>query len=214
MRGRHVVEMCNHYRLHPGELPSWKEYIGWSLRLPEEPFASDVYPKRKGLIIRQEDGQPVADVKSWGVMTKVRGASGKMLDKAVTNVRNLSSPFWKSTLGMPAQRCLVPFTVFAEPTLDPHPVLGKKGEHWFKLPAYPVGAFAGLWRGGEYAFLTCEPCALVAPLHPKAMPVILHPEDYEGWLSGDYDAACNLAQPFPSQMMEVETVWPTGAAAP
>jgi putative SOS response-associated peptidase YedK len=43
----------------------------------------------------------------------------------------------------------------------------------------------------------------VAPLHPKAMPVILHPEDYDGWLSRDYDNACKLAHPFPSQMMEV-----------
>lgn len=202
--------MCNHYRTNPEAIPSWREYIGWSLSMPDESFADDVYPKRKGLIVRQEAGKIATDVRSWGITTKIKGASGKMLDKAVTNVRNLSSPFWKSTLAKPEQRCLVPFTTFAEPTLDPHPELGKKGEHWFKLPAYPVGAFAGIWRGGEYAFLTCEPCALVAPLHPKAMPVILHPEDYEAWLTGDYDAACNLAQPFPSQMMEVETVWPMG----
>jgi len=66
-------------------------------------------------------------------------------------------------------------------------------------------------RGNEYAILTCESCALVAPLHPKAMPAILHPENYEAWLSSDYAAACQLAAPSPSQMMEVETVWPAAS---
>lgn len=44
-------------------------------------------------------------------------------------------------------------------------------------------AFAGIWRPSEvgdvYACPTCEPNPLVAPLHPKAMPVILHREDYD-----------------------------------
>jgi putative SOS response-associated peptidase YedK len=35
------------------------------------------------------------------------------------------------------------------------------------------------------------------------MPLILHPEDYEDWLSADYARACELAQPFPSQMITV-----------
>ena len=68
-----------------------------------------------------------------------------------------------------------------------------------------MSAFAGLWRpsneGNVYAFLTCEPNPLVAPLHPKAMPVILHPEDYDRWLDGA--DATELAVPFPSQLMSV-----------
>lgn len=175
--------------------------------MPEEPFAADVFPKRKGLIVRREAGAIVTDVRAWGITTKIKGASGKMLDKAVTNVRNLESPFWRSTLAKPEQRCLVPFSSFAEPTLEPDAATGKKGEHWFTLPAYPVGAIAGIWRGGEFAFLTCEPNTLVAPLHPKAMPVVLDPEQYEAWLGGA--PAAELSQPFPSQMMAVETVWPT-----
>jgi len=34
-----------------------------------------------------------------------------------------------------------------------------------------------------------------------AMPVILQPEDYQRWLDGA--PAGELAQPFPSQMMEI-----------
>ena len=54
--------------------------------------------------------------------------------------------------------------------------------------------------------LTCEPNALVAPIHPKAMPVILHPEDYDGWLTAPFGAVLELAAPFPTQLMAVDPV--------
>ncbi|MFN3619176.1 SOS response-associated peptidase family protein, partial [Sphingorhabdus sp.] len=55
-----------------------------------------------------------------------------------------------------------------------------------------------------FAFLTCAPNPLVAPLHPKAMPVILHEADYQAWLTADWAEAAELAVPFPSQLMAVE----------
>jgi putative SOS response-associated peptidase YedK len=43
-----------------------------------------------------------------------------------------------------------------------------------------AGAVIASWReteaGRAYAFLTCEPTPLVAPIYPKAMSVILHSE--------------------------------------
>ncbi|HEY0112199.1 MAG TPA: SOS response-associated peptidase family protein [Allosphingosinicella sp.] len=84
---------------------------------------------------------------------------------------------------------------------------GAKQEHWLSLPASPIFAFAGIWRPSEegncYAFLTCDPNPLVAPIHEKATPVILHNEDVERWLDGDVDEVCSLATPFPSQLMKV-----------
>lgn len=98
---------------------------------------------------------------------------------------------------------LVPVTEFCEWEGEP----GSKRERWFSLPASPIFAFAGIWRPTEdvpaFAFLTCEPNPLVAPIHAKAMPVILHPEDYVRWLDGEAEDACSLAQPFPSQLMSV-----------
>ena len=44
---------------------------------------------------------------------------------------------------------------------------------------------------------------LGAPLHEKAMPVILQPEDYDRWLDGEVADAWSMAQPFPSQLMAV-----------
>ena len=51
--------------------------------------------------------------------------------------------------------------------------------------------------------LTCEPNPLVAPIHAKAMPVILHLQDYDTWLDGEVATACELAAAFPSQLMSV-----------
>ena len=46
------------------------------------------------------------------------------------------------------------------------------------------------------AFLTSEPNLLGAPIHPKAMLVILDPEDYDRWHSVEYDNACSLVAPY------------------
>jgi putative SOS response-associated peptidase YedK len=46
---------------------------------------------------------------------------------------------------------------------------------------------------------------LVAPLHPKAMPVILPEADYRAWLTSDWEEVQPLTCPYPSQLMEVES---------
>ncbi|WP_068073885.1 SOS response-associated peptidase family protein [Novosphingobium lentum] len=194
--------MCNHYRNHPDAISTWQEYIGWDLydRLPEP----DLWPKRQALVVRIVDNRKALDSMAWGVPLTLPGKRpGTTITKHVTNVRNLASPYWKSLLAAPAQRCLVPFTSFAEPKLN-----AGREEHWFAVKDGPLSAFAGVWRatgaGHAFAFLTCEPNPLVAPLHPKAMPVILHPGDYDRWLSTDFADACTLAAPFPSQLMIME----------
>ena len=58
--------------------------------------------------------------------------------------------------------------------------------------------------------MTCEPNSLVAPIHPKAMPVILDDEGEARWLAGELG---ELVAPFPAQLMAValdETTSPTG----
>jgi len=159
--------------------------------------ATELFPKHLAAVIRKEEGERVIDVMAWGFPPPASARA------PVTNVRNLASPFWRAALNRPDRRCLVPVTEFCEWEGEP----GAKRERWFSLPASEVFVFAGVWRPDGYrnvfAFLTCEPNPLVAPIHPKAMPVILEPEDYDGWLDGSYDDACSLAVPFPSQLMAV-----------
>jgi putative SOS response-associated peptidase YedK len=194
--------MCNHYEGHPDFIPTWAEFIGY--RAPAEMFNDaklDIWPRRKAPVAINREGERALEMLQWGVPRTMAGKRpGTTVTKRVTNVRNLTSPFWRSMLSSPAQRCLVPFSRFAEPK----PNAGRE-EVWFAVNDAPVSAFAGIWRtsteGDVFAFLTCEPNPLVIEVHPKAMPVILQPDDYEDWMAGA--PAEELAHPFPSQLMQI-----------
>ena len=164
----------------------------------------ELFPKRPALAIREQDGRRIADTMLCCFPHTVRSASGKPLENAVTNVRNYTSPFWRSALVNPERRCLVPFTAFSE--YGPGEP-GRMPLYWFGVPSRPIVSFAGVWRpspnGPLMAFLTCEPNPVVAPIHPKAMPVLLHEEDEARWLECGFEDAIGLAQPFPSQLMAV-----------
>lgn len=159
-------------------------------------------PGNPGYVVRSGDGIRVLDVMRWG-FPRPDG-------KAVVNVRNYDSPFWRGTLRNPDRRCLVPFTRFQEWGATHDPETSKKRPYWFSLPSSPIAAFAGIWRPTEaepvYAFLTCgydgDPnLHPVGRIHPKACPVILHPEDYDRWLGAPLEDALELASAFPSQLV-------------
>ncbi|HEX8382884.1 MAG TPA: SOS response-associated peptidase family protein [Sphingomonas sp.] len=206
--------MCNRYRVTEAEAALMQRYGAQPIYPPDETYPPpELFPKRTPPVIRVEGDARGLDLMSWGFPTMIKGATGIVREKPVTNVRNLTSPFWRSALKDPARRCLVPFTAFSE--YGPGPT-GAKPLYWFDVPSRPIASFAGIWRplsDGKraYAFLTCEPNSLVAPIHPKAMPVILHEEDEQRWLDGELG---DLVAPFPSQLMKVERFDPKPKGTP
>lgn len=159
------------------------------------PAYDAIYPNRAAPVMHKDSDGLMLSVMTWGVPPPANVA------RPVTNVRNLASPFWRSMLAKPEQRCLVPVTAFCEWTGD----AGSKRQVWFAMRDARPFAFAGIWRhtddGPRMAFLTCEPNALVGAVHPKAMPVILEASDYGRWLEGDFDQVTALAKPFGDDAM-------------
>jgi putative SOS response-associated peptidase YedK len=102
---------------------------------------------------------------------------------------------------MKRRRCLIPADGFYEWKGE----IGKKQAFHLHRPDDGLFAFAGLWEpwmgadGSEIEtglIITTEPNREVAAIHPR-MPVVIAPEYYETWLTGEVKDAAPLMRPAP-----------------
>lgn len=205
--------MCN---LYSNTLPqeAMRQLFQARDRLGNQPPLPEAFPDMEAPIVRGgEEGRELVTAR-WGWSKAKFGW--------VTNARKLDSWHWKTVLPDVSQRCLVPADGFAEYE-GPK---GAKRKVWFELSREDKAfAFAGFWRrwdwakdgarkkadaplveqgGGvtAFAFMTTEPNAVVAPVHPKAMPVILtEPQEWEAWLTAPAGEAATLQRPLPDDML-------------
>ena len=161
---------------------------------PDLVWPGEIFPNYEAPVFRKVASGVELAMLRWGVPLPPQDGRKP---KPVVNVRNVASPFWRSLVTTPARRCLVPANAFSEWSSAPNPMTGKKELAWFEVTGAESFCFAGILRptpeGERFAFLTTEPNALIAPIHPQAMPVILNPSDYETWLTGDPATAARAA---------------------
>jgi putative SOS response-associated peptidase YedK len=204
--------MCNLYSLTKGQSAIRDLFSVRHDRTDNLPLFPSVFPDQAAPLVRRgADGERELVMARWG-MPGPPQFGGQL----VTNIRNVASPHWRGWLGA-RNRCIVPATSFCE-YADTKP---RKTPIWFALAEErPLFAFAGLWtrwrgvRGpksapleGEhqlYGILTTDANAVVAPVHPKAMPVILTtPAEVDLWLEGETLAALTLQRPLPDEALAI-----------
>lgn len=204
--------MCNLYSVTTNQEAMRRLFrVGRDLtgNLPPLP---GIFPDQEAPIVRTdgEGGRELVTAR-WGMPGPPRHGGAP-----VTNIRNTDSPHWRGWLG-PEHRCLVPATSFCE-YADTKP---RKTPTWFALDdSRPAFAFAGIWtpwrgvRGpkskpveGEhrlFGFLTCAPNAVVGPIHPQAMPVILTTvAEWDAWLQAPWTGASRLQRSLPDHALRI-----------
>ena len=204
--------MCNLYSLTKGQAAIRDLFAVRHDRTGNLPLFPSIFPDQLAPIVRRgADGERELVTARWGMPGPPQFGG-----QPVTNIRNVTSPHWRGWLGA-RNRCVVPATSFCE-YADAKP---RKIPIWFALGTdRPLFAFAGLWtrwrgvRGpksapvdGEHqlwGILTTAANAVVAPIHPKAMPVILTTAaEADLWLEGETVAALALQRPLPDETLAI-----------
>lgn len=97
--------------------------------------------------------------------------------------RLISSPLWKKAY--PSKRCILPVSAFHE----------WKGKQVYNIhPENEAAALAGLWQSWKFAdetvnsftVITLPPHPRFSHIHPKSIPLMLRPDDFDLWLDPEF----------------------------
>ncbi|MEM7779704.1 MAG: SOS response-associated peptidase family protein [Pseudomonadota bacterium] len=183
--------MCNLYRMtkNTDEVAKWFDAIAAQ---GGANFGEEVYPGYPGLVVAEGQVRSM----SWGFPLVMKGKNGQPLKpKPVNNARTdkLDSFFWRYSFE--ERRCLIPLSAWAEA----QGAKGAKTRTWLSLPNTDLFACAGVWRlsdefGACYSMVMTDSVGSAAADVHSRMPVLLRPEDYEGWVSGAPEEAKRLCK--------------------
>lgn len=165
----------------------------------------EVYPGCPGVVVREVDGRPVLQSMIWGFPLRLKTMSPTAKPKPVNNIADLNKPMWKGLAAKPQWRCLIPVTGFAEAEGEK----GAKTRTWFNVKDEPIFAWAGLWResaewGPVYSGVMTDCNEAIRPVHDR-MPVLLHRDEYDRWLTGSFDELITFqSRCFPDELIAME----------
>ncbi len=175
----------------------------------------NVAPGSDILVVREREGERVADLVRWGLVPS--WAKDPSIGNRMANARS-DSAFEKPAFrnAMKTRRALIPADVFYEWQVVPGQ--SRKQPHAIRLRSGEPFAMAGLWEywraKGEdeegivsTAILTTDANALMARIHDR-MPVIIAASQYDAWLDPRTPAPAlrDLMQPCPSEWLEAYPV--------
>ena len=204
--------MCNLYRMtkNKDEVAQWFDAVE---SLGGANFGAEIYPGYPGLVVAGGELKQM----TWGVPLVMKGKNGQTLKpKPVNNARTdkLGSFFWRYSFE--ERRCLIPLSAWAE-------AQGKKGamtRTWMSVPDNDLFACAGVWRDSDefglaYSMVMTDSAGSAAQDVHSRMPVLLRPEDYEGWVSGSPDEARSLCKPWAGDLTIdwTDQPWVKGSAS-
>lgn len=165
----------------------------------------DVYPGGQGFVVREDGGTRTLDAMTWGFPVRLKHMKATSKPKPVNNARdNKLMSFWRTWFTNPAQRCLIPFTAFAEAEGEK----GRMTRTWIRPTDQPLAACAGLWRtsdewGDCYTMVMVDATKELFHVHDR-MPVILQAADHDRWLRAEPADAMMLVTQYPAKRLIVE----------
>jgi putative SOS response-associated peptidase YedK len=209
--------MCNLYSQKKSlqEVRDWFNVISIDPSAGNLPEQAAIFPSYSAPVVYLENNERKITMMNWGF---VLSRSGKAA-KHVNNCRGdkvITSQFWKGSFFN--RRCLVPASKFSEYHPSARNKKGHKASVWFEVSEEPIFAFAGIWTEftGKYkgelesfkthSIITTTPNELVKPIHPSRMPVIIKPSNYESWLNGTIEIACELIIKYPANKMRIANI--------
>ena len=207
--------MCGLYSLakSPRETKAWFKYQ----EDEDFPPRAHVAPGQPIGVVRMENGQRHFALVRWGFIPS--WVKEVKPGKPLINARGetvMEKPSFKNA--MRRRRCLVP----ADGYYEWSGAEGRKVPFFVQAADKGLFALAGLWEhwmgadGSELetaVLMTIAPNAELATIHDR-MPVIIAPEDYETWLTGEVEDAARLIRPAPDGSFVMEPTTIGRAAAP
>lgn len=176
------------------------------------PTRYNLAPTQLAPVVRSSsDGNRIDELR-WGLVLPWK----KEFDSGLINARCETvseKPSFRNSIK--SRRCIVPMMGFYEWKSDG----GMKCPYYISLSGGQPMGIAGLWEPWKspegmisetFCILTTSANRLMESIHER-MPVILHPSEYDHWLSKDLTDPKqfeNLYQPYPADMMAAVEVSP------
>ena len=179
-------------------------------------------------IRRSPEGKRVMHLLRWGLVP--HWAKDPSIGAKLSNARGetvADKPSFRDAFQR--RRCLVPADGFYEWKTEDK----QKQPYYFSLKSGEPFALGGVWESWRApdgnilrtcCLITTGPNEIMQPVHDR-MPVIVSPNDYEAWLTGEADDALGLVRPYRTDEMQAwavsrrvsrsgeegaDLVWPAG----